>query len=116
MTHFETYNVHIYKQVTRPWTEEQELASVGDFINDAELCGLLEAVTAMYLEQRGPLGCDLIVGVENPMAPELTGYVRPFMTAGLSLEILPMLRRMVGELDAMPGVGEVEPEEEEAAE
>ncbi len=23
MIHFETYNVHLYKQVTTPWTDEQ---------------------------------------------------------------------------------------------
>ncbi len=99
MIHFETYHVHIYKLLTRPWTEEQEDASVMSLVDDRELCGLLEVVASMYLERCGPLARDLVVGVDNAVAPELTGYVRPFNNGGLRSGALPLLRDIVAELN-----------------
>ena len=55
MIHFETYQVHIYKPVTKPWTEAQADQSA-ELVDDAVLCALLEAVTVLYLKQRGPPG------------------------------------------------------------
>ena len=101
MTHFETYNVHIYKQVTPGWTEEQYDESA-TLVEDGVLCALLEAVTVLYLRQRGPLARDLVVGVQVPYAPEEKGYRRPFMTAGLGPDTRAMLRRILGELDNEP--------------
>ena len=114
MIHFETYNVHIYKPVTEPWTDEQH-DQTAELVDDAVLCALLEAVTVLYLKQRGPLGRDLIVGAQVPYAAEGKDYERPYMTDSLGLDTRPMLRGMLAELDAMAGVGE-DHEEAEAAE
>ena len=103
MTQFETYHVHIYKPVTKPWSDAQEQQSL-DLIDDGELCGLLEVVTTIYLAERGPLGRQLVVGAKLSNAEEMRGYVLPFLTTGLGFDILPMLRRMVAELDAMTGI------------
>ena len=108
MIHFETYNVTLYKQIAPVWTEKQENEST-ELIEDKELCGLLELVTVMYLRQSGSLADDLIVGVESPMAPELKGYKRPFMTSTAD-DVLPLLRQMVTALDAMEGVREIDAE------
>ena len=97
MTHFETYHVHLYKQVTARWTDEQHDESMS-LIEDGELCALLEAVTVLYLKQRGPLSADLIVGARLQNDYEMNGYCRPFMTD--TLDSLPMLRQMLVELDA----------------
>ena len=115
MTHFDTYCVHLYKQVTTRWTDEQHDEALL-LIEDGELCALLEAVTVLYLKQRGPLAADLIVGARLPNDYELRGYCRPFMTDSLGFDACSMLRRMVAELDAMAVVCEVERDEEEAAE
>ena len=101
MIHFDTYNVHIYKQITSPWTDEQHDESV-ELIEEDVLCALLEAVTVLYLKQRGPLARDLIVGAQLPDAPTRWDYKLPFMTAGLDSS-LPMLRQMLAELDAKAG-------------
>ena len=102
MNHFTTYHVHLYNQVAAAWTEEHddELAAL---IEDDVLCGLLEAVTVLYLRQRGPMGRDLIVGAQNPYAPTAKDYERPFMTHSLDFDARPMLRRMLASLDAMAG-------------
>ena len=102
MIHFETYHVHIYKPVTEPWTDAKADESAM-LVDDAELCALLEAVTVLYLKQRGPLAHDLIVGASLPYAAEGKGYERPFMTDSLGLDTRPMLRGMLAELDAMAG-------------
>lgn len=112
MIHYETYNVHIYKQITNPWTDEQCDESV-ELIEGNVLCALLEAVTVLYLKQRGPQARDLVVGVQLPYASTEKGYQRPFMTDSLGIDTLPMLRGMLAKLDAMAVVGE---EETEAAE
>ena len=108
MIHFETYNVHLYKQVVPAWTEEQENESTG-LIEDAELCALLELVTVLYVRQGGTLADDLVVGVQSSMAPELKGYKRPFMTS-TAYSVLPLLRQMLADLDAMEGVREIDAE------
>jgi len=99
VTHFGTYNVHIYKQITTPWSDQQEDDSV-ELIEDRVLCGLLEAITVLYLKQRGPLARDLIVGAQHPDAPTRFSYSRPFMTAELSLDVLPVLERILADLVA----------------
>ena len=114
MIHFDTYNVHIYKQITSPWTDEQH-DEAATLIEDDVLCALLEAVTVLYLKQRGPLAADLIVGARLPNDNEMRGYRMPFMTAGLDIDTLPMLRRMLADLDAMAVVCEVERDQEEEA-
>ena len=38
-----------------------------EIVDDAVLCALLEAVTVMYLRQRGPLARDLIVGAQGTL-------------------------------------------------
>ena len=108
MTHFETYYVHLYKQVTNPWTDEQA-DQAAELVEDTVLCGLLEAVTVLYLKQRGPLAADLIVGATLPYAHEGNSYQRPFMTATLDFDACSMLRGMLAELDAMVAVGECKP-------
>lgn len=83
MIHFDTYNVHIYKPVTKPWSEAQEEQSMR-LIKDADLCALLEAVTTLYLQQRDPqLAADLVVGATLHNAEEMTGYRMPLLTADL---------------------------------
>ncbi len=44
--------------------EEADESAV--LVEDDVLCGLLEAVTVLYLKQRGPLARDLIVGAQLP--------------------------------------------------
>ena len=107
MIHFETYNVHIYKPVTEPWTDEQHDESA-TLVDDAVLCALLEAVTVLYLKQRGPLARDLVAGATLPYAAEGKGYERPFMTDSLGLDTRPMLCGMLAELEEMAAVGEEE--------
>ncbi len=102
MIHFETYHVHIYKPVTEPWTDEQH-DQTAELVDDAVLCALLEAVTVLYLKQRGPLAADLIVGATLPYAHEGNSYQRPFMTDSLGFDACSMLRGMLAELDVKAG-------------
>ncbi len=102
MIHFDTDTVHIYKQITSLWTDEQHDESV-ELIEDDVLCALLEAVTVLYLKQRGPLAADLIVGATLPYAHEGNSYQRPFMTDSLGFDACSMLRGMLAELDVKAG-------------
>ena len=109
MIHYASYYVHLLKQVAPEWTDGQ-WDDYGDIIDDAEFCGLLELVAVLYLRQRGnPLASELIVGARLPNDHEMAGYKQPFMTDSLH-GLRPLLRRLIADLDAMPGSREIDAE------
>jgi hypothetical protein len=105
--HFETYGIHLLKHVVPEWTDAQAGEQAATIIDDAEFCGLLEAVTVLYLRQRGGIAADLIVGVEQPHASSGAGYQRPFMTESL-YSVRALLARLLADLDSMEGTLEVD--------
>ena len=111
MIHFETYSIHLMKHVVPEWTDEQAGEQAATIINDGEFCGLLEAVTVLYLRQRAaenhPLAAELVVGVEYPHASTTKGYQRPFMTESL-YGVRRLLSRLLDDLDSMEGTREVD--------
>jgi hypothetical protein len=110
MIHFETYSIHLMKHVVPEWTDEQAGEQAATIINDGEFCGLLEAVTVLYLRRRAaerPIAAELIVGVENPHASTAKGYQRPFMTQSL-YDVRALLSRLLDDLESMEGTKEVD--------